>query len=236
MVGSRRVIVNADDFGQSHGINRGVIEAHQRGIVTSTSLMVRWPAAVEAGTYARGHTDLGLGLHFDLGEWACRAGAWRPVYKVVRPGDRVAVEAELARQLADFRTLVGREPSHIDSHQHAHLREPVRSVLLAVAHDLGVPLRRCNDRVHYVGDFYGQTADGAPLPEAITRSGLVRLLTELPAGVSEIGCHPGYVDDLDTMYREERAQEVAVLCDPAVRDTVGAMGIVLTSFAALDGQ
>ena len=42
---SRAVIVNADDFGQSAGINRGIVEAHERGIVTSASLMVRWPAA-----------------------------------------------------------------------------------------------------------------------------------------------------------------------------------------------
>ena len=43
--GTRHLIVNADDFGQSAGINRGIIEAHEHGIVTSTSLMVRWPAA-----------------------------------------------------------------------------------------------------------------------------------------------------------------------------------------------
>jgi len=49
----RRLIVNADDFGQSPGINRGIMEAHERGIVTSVSLMVRWPAAVEAAAYAR---------------------------------------------------------------------------------------------------------------------------------------------------------------------------------------
>ena len=46
-------IVNADDFGQSPGITRGVIAAHERGIVTSASLMVRWPSANEAAAYAR---------------------------------------------------------------------------------------------------------------------------------------------------------------------------------------
>jgi predicted glycoside hydrolase/deacetylase ChbG (UPF0249 family) len=50
---NRYLIVNADDFGQSHGVNRGVIEAFENGIVTSASLMVRWPAAVEAAAYAR---------------------------------------------------------------------------------------------------------------------------------------------------------------------------------------
>ncbi len=44
----RALIVNADDFGQSFGVNRGIMEAHQRGIVISASPMVRWPAAREA--------------------------------------------------------------------------------------------------------------------------------------------------------------------------------------------
>jgi len=48
MFPQRYLIVNADDFGQSQGVNRGVIAAHEHGIVTSASLMVRWPAAIEA--------------------------------------------------------------------------------------------------------------------------------------------------------------------------------------------
>ena len=66
---TRYLIVNADDFGQSRGINRGITEAHEQGIVTSASLMVRWPAAPEAAAYARSHGSLSLGLHFDFGEW-----------------------------------------------------------------------------------------------------------------------------------------------------------------------
>jgi predicted glycoside hydrolase/deacetylase ChbG (UPF0249 family) len=45
---AKYLIVNADDFGQSAGINRGIIAAHEQGMVTSASLMVRWPAAHEA--------------------------------------------------------------------------------------------------------------------------------------------------------------------------------------------
>jgi predicted glycoside hydrolase/deacetylase ChbG (UPF0249 family) len=45
MGAKRYLIVNADDFGQSHSVNWGVIEAYERGIVTSASLMVRWPAS-----------------------------------------------------------------------------------------------------------------------------------------------------------------------------------------------
>jgi predicted glycoside hydrolase/deacetylase ChbG (UPF0249 family) len=58
-------------------VNRGIIEAREEGLVTSASLMVRWPAAVAAAAYARGHPDLGLGLHLDLGEWAHGKGPGR---------------------------------------------------------------------------------------------------------------------------------------------------------------
>ena len=63
---ARYLIVNADDFGQSTGINKGVIQAHEEGIVTSASLMVRWPAAPEAAAYARNRPGLSVGLHVDL--------------------------------------------------------------------------------------------------------------------------------------------------------------------------
>ena len=53
----RYLIVNADDFGLSPGVNRGVVQAHERGIVTSASLMVRQPAAGAAAACARAHTS-----------------------------------------------------------------------------------------------------------------------------------------------------------------------------------
>src|SRR5262249_22921163 len=66
MTATRYLIVNADDFGRSAGVNRGIIQAHEQGIVTSASLMVHWPAAREAAEYGRGRPGLSLGLHFDL--------------------------------------------------------------------------------------------------------------------------------------------------------------------------
>src|SRR5207302_249202 len=133
MAGNRFLIVNADDFGQSLGVNRGIVEAHEKGIVTSASLMVRWPAAAEAAAYARAHAGLGLGLHVDLGEWAYRGGTWTLLYQVVPADDRAAVSAEVDRQVESFYRLVGTGPTHLDSHQHAHRDEPLRSILREVA-------------------------------------------------------------------------------------------------------
>ena len=62
----RRVIVNGDDFGASLGINRGIVEAHERGVLTSASLMVDGPAAPDAVARARANPALSVGLHLEL--------------------------------------------------------------------------------------------------------------------------------------------------------------------------
>jgi len=236
MAAKHYLIVNADDFGQSHSVNWGIIEAYERGIVTSASLMVRWPAAAEAAVYSRQHANLSLGLHVDFGEWAYRSGHWVPLYEVVPINDTTAVADEVSRQLTTFRRLVGKDPTHIDSHQHVHRREPLRTVLTEVARDLTVPLRHCSVEVRYRGDFYGQTAEGISFPDAISVDGLIKILQTLPPGCTELGCHPGLGNDLDTMYCSERAEEVKVLCDPRVRTSIVAMGIELCSFLNLPAR
>lgn len=133
MKGKRYLIVNADDFGMSPGVNRGIIKTHECGITTSASLMVRRPAAAEAASYGRRQSNFSLGIHVDLGEWVYRAGKWLPIYQRVDINDAKAVAAEATSQLKDFLKLVGGYPTHLDSHQHVHRREPVRSILLQLA-------------------------------------------------------------------------------------------------------
>jgi predicted glycoside hydrolase/deacetylase ChbG (UPF0249 family) len=230
MTAKRYLIVNADDFGQSHGVNRGIMEAYECGIVTSASLMVRWPAAVEAAAYGRQHPRLSLGLHVDIEEWACRNWRWTRLYEVIPTADIRAVAQEVFRQLEIFIRLTGRKPTHLDSHQHGHRRGPLRTVLARVARELGVPLRHYCPGVHYCGAFYGQTSRGEPLPEAISVQGLHQALCTLPLGFTELSCHPGHGNDLDTMYGHERAEEVKVLCDQRIRAGIAELGIELCSF------
>ena len=227
----RQLVVNADDFGLSPGVNRGVVEAHERGIVTSTTLMVRQPAAAEAAALARELPGLGVGLHVDLGEWSYVAGEWVTLYTHADSDDAEAVSGEVAAQLEIFGDLLGRPPTHLDSHQHVHQREPVSDVVSSVAARLGVPVR--GDGIAYVGTFYGQLGTGEPYHEALTVDALIEVLRGLPPGSSEIGCHPGYDDGLNTMYRHEREMELHVLCDPRVRAAVIDAGIQLVTFAEL---
>lgn len=227
---SRYLIVNADDFGLSSGVNRGIIEAHERGILTSASLMVRYPGAAEAADLARTHSKLSIGLHFDAAEWRYRDGKWEAIYRVVDDRDAGAVRSELDRQLATFTHLVGRSPTHLDSHQHMHLREPARSILSAAARELGIPLRSCSEAIAYCGKFYGQTSDGERNAEGISIDYLVALIQTLPKGWTEFGTHPGYEAGLRSVYAREREEELRVLCSGEVRAAVNAAHLQLSSF------
>jgi predicted glycoside hydrolase/deacetylase ChbG (UPF0249 family) len=155
---------------------------------------------------------------------------------VVPVDDPAAVKDEIARQLVRFRELMGRHPTHLDSHQHVHLREPAASIAVALARDLGVPLRERDAPIHHSRAFYGQTTDGQPWPQAISPGALIQTLERLPVGLTALCCHPGYADDLETMYRHERTHEVAALCDPRVRQTIERMQIRLASFACLAAE
>lgn len=227
---TRYLIVNADDFGRSPRINRGIIDAHEGGIVTSASLMVRFPAAAAAAEYAVTHRRLSVGLHLDLGERVYRQDQWVWAYHLIDLEDRRAVQTEITRQLGRFHRLLQRWPTHFDSHQHVHLEEPVRSVALDAAERLGIPLRDCTPRIQYCGKFYGQTRRGEPYHEGLKVTALLGILQGLGPGTHELSCHPGYPGDVESDYGPERELEIGVLCDPAVATALTAKGFELRSF------
>ena len=86
-------------------------------------------------------------------------------------------------------------------------------------------------KVRYVPEFYGQWSGRTHL-EQVGVAGLVHLLrTRVEDGLTELGCHPGYVDsDLVSGYTTERECELRTLCDPSVRAAIREAGIVLVSF------
>jgi predicted glycoside hydrolase/deacetylase ChbG (UPF0249 family) len=225
------LVVNGDDFGRSPGINRGILECFDHGILTSASLMTLWPASAKAAAAALERPDLGIGLHVDLGEWAYSEGEWQCTYQRTPLDDPHAVRAEVDRQLRAFRRLLDRDPTHIDSHQHVHREEPARSILAGLATSLGIPLRHYTVGVRYRGDFFGQMTTGERRPEALSAAALVEIIGSLPSGTTELCCHPGYADDLVTTYRHERAVEIETLCDPRVRAAIDGSGIELRSFS-----
>jgi chitin disaccharide deacetylase len=210
------LIVTGDDFGISRGINRGIVETHRRGILTSTSLMVDRPACEEAAALAAEYATLSVGLHLELD-----------------PADAGRVPCELERQVARFQQLVGSAPTHVDSHHDVHYDQRILPQVLTWARRMGLPVRG-HSRARHFRKFYGQWGGETHL-EQIEPDGLLRLLdAELRDGVTELNCHPGYVEPgFPSSYAAEREVELGTLCDPRVREALAGRQIRLIGFRDL---
>lgn len=219
---ARHVIFNADDLGASVGINRGILDAHRRGVVTSASLMVTGRAVDDAVRLVSDHQALAIGLHWDV---------WGEDERAFDLGDATAVRGEFRRQLDRFADLTGSGPTHVDSHKHAHLDPRVFPIVADEVADLDVPVRG-DGRVEFVGGFYAQWEWGTTDLGHVTVDALARILaTETPGPWTEISCHPGYRSpDFESVYLAEREVELATLTDPDVVAVIGRAGLVLRSF------
>jgi chitin disaccharide deacetylase len=221
------IVVNGDDLGASPGVNRGISEAHRRGLLTSASLMVNMLASQEGARLVRDLPGLSVGLHANLTD-----ASGRPLVDF-ETGERC--RTVLHEQLRSFGELMGRPPSHLDAHHNLHRNPRLLPYFLEAADQHGLPLRE-HSPVRYFSRFYGQWGGETHL-EQISVQGLIDLVeTEIPAGVTEMGCHPGYCDpQLRSSYRMEREVELRTLCDPAVRAFLSARQIRLANFrAAMD--
>jgi len=221
--GQKHLIFNADDFGASTGVNRGILDCHTRGVVTSTSLMVTGRAAAEAVSMSRDHPALAVGLHWDV---------WGEDEREFDIQDIPAARDEFRRQVDEFHRLLGRLPTHIDSHRHAHREKHLMPVFRELVEPLGVPLRG-DGRVNFVGGFYAQWEWQVTTLEYVSVPFLQRLLREeVPEGRTELSCHPGYRSpDFQSVYLAEREEEVRTLTDPRVRATIEQLGINLVSYS-----
>jgi chitin disaccharide deacetylase len=200
-----RLVVNADDLGLTEGVNRGILEAHERGIVTGASLMVDRPAAAAAVERGRA-SGLSIGLHAELDD--------------VPPEE---ADAELRRQLARFEELVGARPTHVDTHHHLHRQPAYAPAFGAFAEREGL---RARDRtLPHEGRFYGEVGVDA----------LLHVLATLPSRDVELGCHPGYAEGLSSSYRAPREQELRTLTDARVRARIDELGLVLAGWGDLHG-
>jgi predicted glycoside hydrolase/deacetylase ChbG (UPF0249 family) len=153
---SKRLIVNADDYGRTAGVVEGILRAHQRGIVTSTTAMMNMPGIEDALRRAQSYPELGLGVHLVF-------SAWRPLLPPeqipslvdadgtflsqkalwARPEaiQRDELRAELTAQVERFQALTGRVPDHLDCHHHVHSHPLFFAVYVELAAQWGLPIR-----------------------------------------------------------------------------------------------
>ncbi|MDP9251735.1 MAG: ChbG/HpnK family deacetylase [Chloroflexota bacterium] len=251
-----KLIVNADDFGYTESITAGILRAHRDGIVTATTLMTSAPDTRGAATLARATPSLDVGVHlvvtFDrpTGDVArCRSLVdkhgrfFRP--KELMSRDIVPEEAlaEYRAQYNKARELLGREPTHVDSHHWVHDHPALEWAIGELARETGAAAR-----IHSSEQRDRLRARGVRSPDHFAREfqyegkvgvdSLLALLERIArqTGVTELMCHPGEPDEglaKRSGYARERETELATLTDPRVRAAVKDLGVTLATFAAV---
>jgi predicted glycoside hydrolase/deacetylase ChbG (UPF0249 family) len=251
-----KLIVNADDFGYTERVSAGILRGHRDGIVTATTFMTNAPHTDGAAQLARATPSLDVGVHlvvtFDrpTGDVArCRSLVdrdgkfFRP--KELMSRDIVPEEAlfEYRAQYNKARELLGRDPTHLDTHHWVHDHPALEWAIGELARETGAAAR-----IHSDEQRERLRARGVRTPDQFAREfqdegrvgveQLVDLLERLAKrdDVTELMCHPGETDlamAKKSGYARERPTELATLTDPRVRAAVKDLGITLATFADL---
>lgn len=211
----KQLIVTADDFGLAPPVNQAVEEAHQRGILSTASLMVTAPAAGDAIERARRLPLLGVGLHLVLvdgrpalppeqipdlvgSDGRFPANVAKAGFDIFcRPRARAQLEREVRAQLELFRRT-GLALDHVNSHHHFHVHPTVAATLVRLAREYGikavrVPIERPIQSWRAVGDrllarwlaWLGQGPWAAALRRRLARAGI--RFNDCVLGLSDTG-------------------------------------------------
>jgi len=259
---TRRLITNADDFGDTPAVNAAVLRAHREGILRFASLMVLRPAAREAAAIAAANLGLGVGLHLELCADAPEKAGLRYFFD---PKARAGVDAEIRAQIEALLAL-GVKPTHIDGHINVHVHPVIFPAVCRLAREYGIPRVRLPagewealkgfpgaERpgtaalagvFGALGAWVGGAAEGLQRPPTwgLLRSGLMKedyaiwLIGRLPEGTTEMYFHP----TTDPALRatdvpapsHQSVTELETLLSPRVRAALNEAGVELVSRAS----
>lgn len=148
----KKLIINADDFGYSSGVNAGIIKSYKEGILTSATLMANMPGAREAVDLAKKNPGLGVGVHLVL-------TTGKPIIKKNNLSDdqnhfyqlndykkarkkmsKADIINEWSAQI-DYLLQLGLKPTHFDSHHHVHFFEENQEITFAISKKYHLPFR-----------------------------------------------------------------------------------------------
>jgi predicted glycoside hydrolase/deacetylase ChbG (UPF0249 family) len=216
------LVVNADDFGFTRGVNQGIVEAHRSGILTAATLMATGAAFDHAVELARQNPSLDVGCHLVLVGESPFPRTVLQLTRAIALG-RIRIYDELIAQVRRILDA-GLRPSHLDTHKHTHLLPPVLDAVARISEECKIPwVRRPFDfPLTPAGVSWTKKATsrafgvvrrrfarvlaargcrstdhfaGFQITGRYTAADLARLIRALPEGSTEFMCHPGFCTD-----------------------------------------
>lgn len=239
-----KLIINADDFGYSKGVNLGIIEAFQNGVVTSATLMANMPGAEHAAALAKENLGLGVGIHFVLtcGKPICRDvpslindhGEFHRFADLEKIARIEEIERELTSQFESFLSF-GIQPTHIDSHHHVHAHKDIYPIVEDIAKKNKLPIRKVGLESNPLQpvEFFSHKFYGDDLTEEFLSELLNQIVNYESA---ELMTHPAYIDEAlltGSSYTLQRVRELSLLTSHSVRRKIKALGIELINYRDL---
>jgi len=246
----KKLIINADDFGLTEGITKGIIDCHADGVLTSTTLLINAPFTNMALNMAQQCPRLGVGIHLNatLGRPLVSGkksftDAYGQFVKVTEYPLR-NVEAnpkelymEWKAQIELFIALANKLPTHVDSHHHVHMNPVHHEAVLKLTQEYDLPVRQTSrhhsqkintdyEDAYFYGDFYGDSLSMKSITDVF----------DLDKEIVEIMCHPAYLDQAtydSSNYRLPRMTEMKILRSQELRRFVKEAGIELINYADL---
>ncbi len=222
----KKIIINADDFGLTIGVNEGIVEAFKNGVVTSTTLMVNQPYAKEAVELSKENPKLGIGLHmtFDKGKALTGVstltdenGNLKHSKNLLEPGVKEEdFYKEILAQYEEFKKLMGKEPTHVDSHHHIHMRNP--EAFKAMKRFCTEKNIKHRDDKNLIGRFYGADVGEDMLIQLIEEKN-----KENNYDILEVMTHPGKNDkflEATSSYTTPREEEIRILTSTKVKNYI----------------
>jgi len=232
------LIPNADDFGFTRDVNLGIVEAHQRGILTATTLMATGPAFDHAVELAHENPELDIGVHLVLVD---SPGFPPTIPSLLISLGSIRIYDELARQV---RRVVdaGLQPTHLDTHKHTHLLPQVFHAVARISDEFHIPwVRRRFGPFRFLPNRRARSTDhfaGFRMTGRYDAAGLAGLIRRLPEGSTEFMCHPGLCTaellSARTRLKESRRQELDALTNPQVRAALEESNVKLTRYRDLE--
>lgn len=210
-----KVIINSDDFGYSRGINYGIIDSFNHGILTSTTLMTNTPGFDQAVKLAKEHPDLGIGVHLTLtflkplsqkvNTLTDASGNFHKLTEYNQSNVIVDLDELYDEWDQQIKRVIqnGIDPTHLDSHHHLHTFGSHQEVVIELARKYDLPVRGNFDRKQEVKTTEYFVADFDPIGEWIQSEdmqGSAQIYlqelydTLLCQETAEIMCHVGYID------------------------------------------